>query len=111
MLVGDYAQTMDIPHFGGEQPCLTYYYSPVNANVFGCADYATEHMEVFLYHKGEGKNGGNNVIYTINQSLKNKGSFEDAKEKGPGKYLTLVFSNCGGQNKNHMALWYLLNLV
>ena len=111
MLIGDYAQTIDIPHFGGEQPGLTYYYSPVNVNVFGCVDYATEHMEVFLYHKGEGKNGGNNVIYTINQSLKNKGVFEDAKEKGPGEYLTLVFDNCGGQNKNRMVLRYLLYLV
>ena len=44
MLVGDYAQTMDIPHVGGEQPGLTYYYSLVNFNVFGCVDYATEHM-------------------------------------------------------------------
>ena len=111
MLVGDYAQTIDIPHFGGEQPGLTYYYSPVNVNVFGCVDYATEHMEAFLYHEGEGKKGGNNVVSLIHQSLKNKGVFEDAKEKGPGEYLTLVFDNCGGQNKNRMVLRYLLYLV
>ena len=111
MLVSDYAQTMDIPHFGGEQPGLTYYYSPVNVNVFGCVDYATEHMEAFLYHEGEGKKGGNNVVSLIHQSLKNKGVFEDAKEKGPGEYLTLVFDNCGGQNKNRMVLRYLLYLV
>ena len=111
MLVGDYAQTMDIPHFGGEQPSLTYYYSPVNFNVFGCVDYSTEHMETFLYHEGEGKKGGNSVVSLIHQSLKNKGLFEDAKEKGPGEYLTLVFDKCGGQNKNRIVLWYLLYLV
>ena len=50
MLVGEYAQIMDIPHFGGEQPGLTYYYSPVNGNAFGCVDDETENMEAFLYH-------------------------------------------------------------
>ena len=34
MLVADYGQTINIPHFGGEQPGLMYYYSPVNFNVF-----------------------------------------------------------------------------
>ena len=47
----------------------------------------------------------------IHQSLKNKGVFEDAKEKVLGEYLTLVFDNCGGQHKNHMVLGYLLYLV
>ena len=96
MLVGDYAQIMDIPHFGGKQPGLTYYYSPVNVNVFGWVDYSTEHMEAFIYHKGEGKKVVNNVVSLIHQSLKNKGVFEDAKEKGPGEYLTLGFHNFGG---------------
>ena len=103
MLVGDYAQTVDIPQFGGEQPGLTYYYSPVNVNVFGCVDYATEHMEAFLYHKGEGKKGGNNVVSLIHQSLKNKGVFEDPKENGPVEYCTLVFDNYGGQNKEGIS--------
>ena len=51
------------------------------------------------------------MVSLIHQSLKNKGVFEDAKEKGPGEYLTLVFDNCGGQNKNHMVLRYLLYIV
>ena len=59
-------------------------------------DHSTEHTEEFLYHEGEGKKGDNNVVSLINQSLKNKGVFEDAKEKGPSEYLTLVFENCGG---------------
>ena len=67
MLVGDYAQTMYIPHFGGEQSGLMYYYSPVNVNVFVCVYYSTEHMEACLYHKGEGKKGGDNVVSLINQ--------------------------------------------
>ena len=47
----------------------------------------------------------------IEMTLKNKGVFKDAKEKGPGECLTLVFDNCGGQNKNCMVLRYLLYLV
>ena len=50
MLVGDYAQKIDIPHFGGKHPGLTYYYSPVNVNVFGCVDYSTENVRAFLNH-------------------------------------------------------------
>ena len=68
-------------------------------------------MEAFLYHEGECKKGGNNVISLIHQSLKNKVVFEDAKDKGPGEYPTLVFGNCEGQNKNRMVLRYLLYLV
>ena len=111
MFVCDYAQTMDLPHFGGEQPGEVYYYSPLNINVFGTCDYSTELMEAFIYNEGEGKKGGNNVVSMIEMTLKNKGVFKDAKEKGPGECLTLVFDNCGGQNKNRMVLRYLLYLV
>ena len=52
MLVGDYAHTMYIPHVGVAEPGLTYYYSPVNFNVFGCVDFLTEHIEAFLYNEG-----------------------------------------------------------
>ena len=41
----------------------------------------SEHMEEFLNHEGEGGKGGNNVVSLIHQLLKNKGVFEDAKEK------------------------------
>ena len=41
MFVCDYAQKLDLPHFGGEQPGEVYYYSPLNINVFGCVDYST----------------------------------------------------------------------
>ena len=36
---------------------------------------------------------------------------KNGQENGSGEYLTLVFDNCGGQNKNHMVLRYLLYLV
>ena len=49
--------------------------------MFRCIEYASEHMEAFLYHKVEGKKGGNNVASLIRQSLKNNVVFEDAKEK------------------------------
>ena len=111
MFVCDYAQAIDLPHFGGEQPGEVYYYSPLNINVFGTCDYSTELMEAFIYNEGEGKRGDNNVVSMIEMTLKNKGVFKDAKEKGPGECLTVVFDNCGGQNKNRMVLRYLLYLV
>ena len=111
MFVCDYAQNMDLLHFGGEQPGDVYYFSPLNINVFGCCDYSTEHMQTFIYNKGEGKRGGNNVVSLLDQALGNKGVLKNAQENGPGEYLTLVFDNCGGQNKNRMVLRYLLYLV
>jgi hypothetical protein len=36
--VADYAQNMPIPHFASEQPGATYYYSPLNAYIFGVVD-------------------------------------------------------------------------
>ena len=34
MFVCDYAQNLDLPHFGGEQTGDDYYFSPLNINVF-----------------------------------------------------------------------------
>ena len=51
------------------------------------------------------------MVSLIHQSLKNQVVFEDAKETGPGEYLTVVCDNCGVQNKNRMVLRYLLYLV
>ena len=57
------------------------------------------------------KKGGYNVVSLLDQALGNKGVLKNAQENGPGEYLTPVFDNCGGQNKNRMVLRYLLYLV
>ena len=51
-LVGDYSQNLDLPHFGGEQPGDTYYYSPLNVAIFGLVNYATEVLYVYSYPEG-----------------------------------------------------------
>ena len=48
---------MDLPHFGQEQPGETYYYSPLNISCFGITDFATNVLDAFVYHEGEGKKG------------------------------------------------------
>ena len=78
MFVCDYAQNMDLPHFGGEQPGDVYYFSPLNINIFGCCDYSTENMQTFIYNEGEGKKGGNNVVLLLDQALGNIGVLKNA---------------------------------
>ena len=111
IFVCDYMQNLDLPHYGGEQPGDTYYYSPLAIFGFGVVDYSIEQLYAYIYTEGEGKKGGNNVVSLIHDTLKKKGVFEDAERLGPGKSLTLVFDNCGGQNKNRMVLRYALYLV
>ena len=48
-LVGDYCQNMRLPHFGGQQPGDTYYYSPLNVNCFGIVDVVTGKLYAHLY--------------------------------------------------------------
>ena len=111
MLVGDYFQNLDLPHFGGEQPGDTYYFSPLTINGFGVVDYSIEELNSYIYTEAEGKKGGNNVVSLLSNTLQKKGVFEDAERLGPGKALTMVFDNCGGQNKNRIVLRYTLYLV
>ena len=76
MFVCDYAQNLDMPHFGGEQPGDTYYYSPLTINVFGVVDYSVEELDAYVYTEGEGKKGGNNVVSLIQKSLEKKGKLD-----------------------------------
>ena len=104
--VGDYCQNMGLPHFGNEQPGETYYYSPLGVYIFGIVNYADEKMNAYVYHEGEGAKGGNNVCSLVYKNLEEVGIVKEWEESGkkPGKSLTLVFDNCGGQNKNNMML-------
>ena len=111
ILVADYMQNLDMPHFGGEQPGDTYYFSPLTINGFGVVDYCVEVLDAYIYTEAEGKKGGNNVVSLLHKSLEKKGVFTEAANKGAGKRLTMVFDNCGGQNKNRMVLRYAMYLV
>ena len=94
MLVSDYAQNLDLPHFGEEQPGDSYYFSPLFVNVFGVVNCATDVMNAYTYHEGEGDKGGNNVVSLLWKYLKNMNGWEYGTENVPGKKLTLVFDNC-----------------
>ena len=53
----DYAQNVQCPQFSSEQPGETYYYSPLNINIFGIIDenYKKETLFAYCYHKRQGK--------------------------------------------------------
>ena len=63
-------------------------------------------MNVYVYHEGVGAKGGNNVCSLVYKNLEDCGIIKEWKASGkkPGRSLTLVFDNCGGQNKNHVML-------
>jgi hypothetical protein len=109
--VADYAQNMYIPNFASEQPGATYYYSPMNAYVFGIVDTSIKKLAAYIYTEDIGKKGGNNVTSLLMLHLERKGFFQEAEAKGPFKELNIVMDNCSGQNKNRHVLRLLHILV
>ena len=106
--VMDYAQNLDIPHFGDEQPGETYYYSPLNVFVFGIADVTVQptHLYAYCYDEGTGKKGANNVASLLMHHLKSQQILKEDENGNPimGKCLTIAADNCTGQNKNNTVL-------
>ena len=102
-IVMDYSQNAGIPQFADTQPGKTYYYSPVTVNIFGIVDCSIKggKLDCFVYHKGQGGKGGNNVASMFMLYLKRKGWL---KNDGPGKQLTVIMDSCASQNKNSMVL-------
>lgn len=72
ILVADYAQNLNLPNFGGDQPGYTYYYSPSKINVFGVLDCTVEVMDACIYTEVEGKKGGNYVVLLLQKCLQKK---------------------------------------
>jgi hypothetical protein len=64
--IANYSQNLDLPHFGGEQPEDTFYYSPLNIFQFGVVDPTDNNkLHAFVCYEGDGKKGGNNVASLI----------------------------------------------
>ena len=80
-------------------------------NVFGIWDYATEIMTDYVYHEGEGCRGSNNVTSLIWKYLCDEGIIQLSSEKGPGKKLSPICDNCGGQNKKRTVIRFASWLV
>jgi hypothetical protein len=102
-IVCDYAQNLNMPHYGGEQPGDIYYFSAVTMNLFGIVDLSLHpnKLNCYAYRAFTGNKGSNNVASLIMQDLHDKFWLR----KGyPGKKLTIAMDNCGGQNKNNVVL-------
>ena len=102
--IADYSQNLDLPHFGGEQPGETFYYSPLNIFQFGVVDPTdNDKLYAFVYDEGDGKKGGNNVASLILKLLRLPEANLMEKEEAEGE-LNFILDNCSGQNKNRMVL-------
>ena len=117
--IGDYAQYMNLPFFGRNQPGDTYYFVPLNVNIFGfvnvahCTDtnqIVKDHLYANVYKEGTAKRGGNEVASLVMKSLRHIG-FMDKERNGVGGELVLCFDNCPGQNKNGMVIRLAMLLV
>ena len=106
--MADYCQNMALPHFGGEQPGETYYFSPLGVYCFGMVDPTVDKLYAHLYSEGQGQKGGNNVASLIMKTLAH---INILNEDEAGRELSIVMDNCGGQNKNCMVLRLGLYLV
>jgi hypothetical protein len=58
-------------------------------------------MNCYAYAEDEGKKGANNVASLFMRDLRLRGWL---REGDPALCLTLIFDNCGGQNKNNTVL-------
>jgi hypothetical protein len=102
-VVCDYAQNLNMPHYGDEQPGEIYYFSALIINLFGIVDLSLHPntLMFYAYCEFKGKKGSNNVASLSMQDLHEKFWLR----KGcPGKKLTIAMDNCGGHNKNNVAL-------
>ena len=109
-LVADYSQNLGLPHFGGEQPGDTYYYSPLAVYIFGIVDASCSPDKLYAYGYTEdiGAKGGNNVASLLMLAMEDFGWLSSGK---CGKRLSIVMDNCSGQNKNNHVLRLALLLV
>jgi hypothetical protein len=102
-LVGEYGQNLSAPYFGGAQLVDTYYFSSINVCLFGLVDLSTSpnKMNCYTYSEDKDKKGENNVASLLMRDLKSRVWLCDNE---PANYLTVIFDNCGGKNKNNVVL-------
>jgi hypothetical protein len=95
---------------GGCQAGDTYYFSPLNVNVFGIIDCGVQGgaLHAYPYHEGMGRKGGDNVASLFMLYLEQKGWLQEGVT---GKELTIIVDNCPGQNKDNHVIRLTLYLV
>jgi hypothetical protein len=75
--VVDYGWKIELPVHNKEQPCCTYYFSPMSIYNLGVVNHAhvyddgwvSEHLHCHVYTEGIGKKGANNVALLIMKTL------------------------------------------
>ena len=93
MFVADFSQNITLPWYGSDQPGDTYYYSPLNINLFGVYNCGSKMFNAFLYPQYESTKVGDDVCSLLWLTLLKNG----INPKVTRKNLTLVFDNCPGQ--------------
>jgi hypothetical protein len=103
VLVCDYAQNVNYPHYGGEQPGEIYYLSALTINLFDIVDLSVtpNKLNFYAYRESTAKMGSNNVASMLMHNLHEKNWL---MKGNPGKRLTISMDNCGGQNKNNHVI-------
>ena len=103
VIICDFGQNISCPQLAKSQAGDTFYWSALNVFIFGIVDTAIRGgaLDAYVYHEGHGKKGGNNVASLLMMFLGKKGWL---RKKDPGKELTIIMDNCGGQNKNNHVL-------
>ena len=92
VFICDYAQKIEIPFLGDQQPGDSYYLSPKNAYVFGMVDLAhqyndvvacvSDHLHAHVYPKKEREKGSNNVASWIMKTLGLLGVLKEDNQGG-----------------------------
>jgi hypothetical protein len=100
--VVDYAQNMEKPYFGRDQPGDTYYFTPLTVNVLGIVDTrpAKDTLHAYVYEEDQGHKGGNNVASLLFKHLQDNNLLDGIKRR----QLNIIMDNCAGQNKNRMVI-------
>lgn len=89
----DYMANISLPCIPGQD---TYYLRQLTVNVFGIHNLATRQSTIFIYHKGEGGKGSNEVCTMLNCYIENKID-KDVK--------TLYFFGTTVRDRTIITLW------
>jgi hypothetical protein len=103
VLVCDYAQNINYPHYGGEQLGDIYFLSALTINLFGIVDLSVtpKKLNCYAYRESTAKKGSNNVASMLMHNFHEKNWL---MKGNPGKRITIAMDNCGSQNKNNHVL-------
>jgi hypothetical protein len=71
--------------------------------LFGLVDISTSPNKInyYTYSEEKGKKGENNAASLLMRDLKSRGWLRNNE---PSNFLTVIFDNCGGQNKDNVVL-------